>query len=112
MLEQYRPLIEQALAHTDGACTWDMLAEEVNAGRAFLMISPSGKSVAVLQPVCTMHIFTASGDMSELMDMEAEATRRATEGGFDTMTLRGRAGWERALKPRGWKRQDGLMKDL
>lgn len=111
-LEQYRPLIEAALAHTGGECTWDYVCEEVLAGRAFLMVSESGKSVAVLQPVYTMHIFTASGDMTELMGMEAEATRRATEGGFDTMTLRGRDGWERALKPRGWKRQDGLIKDL
>ena len=111
-LEHFRPLIEQALAYTNGVCTWDELVAEVMEGRAFLMIHPSRKSVAVLQPVSDLHVFTASGDLSELMDMETEATRRATVSGFDRMTLLGREGWERLLKPRGWKPETGLVKSL
>lgn len=111
-LERMRPLIEAALEHTGGAWTWDMLAEEVNSGRAFLMISPTGKSVAVLQPVHDMHVFTASGDLTELMKMEAEASERSRAGGFDRMTLVGRDGWERQLKSRGWKAETCLVKEL
>ena len=112
MLEQFRPLIEAALDHTNGAQTWDMLAEEVREGRAFLMISPSGQSVSVLQPVHDLHVWTASGNMEELMMMEAGATERAINAGFDRMTLKGRDGWERTLRTRGWKPYTGLVKEL
>ena len=112
MLERFRPLIEQALAHTGGACTWEMLAEEVRTGRAFLLPSVSGKTVVVLQPVRDLHVFTASGDMDELMGMEADVTVMARAAGYDHMTLHGREGWKRALKTRGWKQQVGLAKDL
>lgn len=112
MLEIYRPLIEAALARTNGECTWDMLAEEVREGRAFLMVHPSGKSVAVLQPVHDLHVFTASGDVSEILEMEAVASVRARNSGFDRMTLCGRKGWERVFKSRGWKPESGLVKDL
>lgn len=111
-LERYRPLIEAALKRTDGAWTWDELKAEVEAGRAFPMVSDSGKSIAILQPVHDLHVFTASGDMDELMTMEAEATRRAKASGFDRMTLIGRAGWKRALASRGWKTETSLVKEL
>lgn len=110
--EKYRPLIEAALAHTKGECTWDQVVEEVREGRAFLMAHPSGKSVAVLQPVHTLHVWTASGSVGEILEMETEATRKARESSFDTMTLRGRKGWERVFKLRGWKPESGLVKDL
>ena len=112
MLEQYRPLIEAALAHTGGACTWEMLRTEVLEGRAFLMVHPSGKSVAVLQPVHDLHVYTASGSIPEILEMEAEAVIRARESGFDRMTLSGRDGWERVFKSRGWKPESGLVRDL
>lgn len=111
-LERMRPLIEAALEHTGGAWTWDALAAEVEAGRAFLMVSPTGKSVAVLQPVHDLHVFTASGELGELMVMEEEAARRATASGFDRMTMIGRAGWKRALASRGWKTETSLVKEL
>jgi len=112
MIEQYRPLIEAALAHTGGECTWEELRTEVLEGRAFLMVHASGKSVAVLQPVHDLHVFTASGSIPEILEMEAEATGRARESGFDRMTLRGRKGWDRVFKARGWKTESGLVKDL
>ena len=112
MLEQYRPLIEAALAHTGGEWTWAMLRKEVLEGRAFLMAHPSGKSVAVLQPVRDLHVFTASGEVGEILEMETEAAIRAREAGFDRMTLCGRKGWERVFKSRGWKPESGLVKDL
>ena len=42
-LEKYRHLIEAALAHDGGKSTWADVVEEVTAGRAFLMVHPSGK---------------------------------------------------------------------
>ena len=112
MLEQVRPLIEQALVYADGKDTWDGIATELREGRAFLMISESGKSVAVLQPVHSLHFWAAAGVMQEVLAIEAEATRRAVPAGFDMMTLRGRDGWERKLISRGWKADHGLVKDL
>lgn len=111
-LEDYRPLIEKALAHTGGAWTWEQLAEEVNSGRAFLLPSKSGKSVVVLQPVRDLHVFTASGDLGEIMEMEADVAVMASASGYDRMTMIGRAGWERVLRSRGWKPESGLVKGL
>ena len=111
-LEDYRPLIEKALAHTGGAWTWEQLAEEVNSGRAFLMPSKSGKSVVVMQPIRDLHIFTASGDLDELMEMEADVAVMASASGYDRMTMIGREGWKRVLKSRGWKPESGLVRDL
>jgi hypothetical protein len=111
-LEQYRPLIEAALAHNGGQSSWESLVEEVTSGRAFLMVHPSGKSVAVLQPIHALHVWTASGDTKEILEMETEAAIRARNSGFDQMTLRGRKGWERVFKSRGWKPEAGLVKDL
>lgn len=111
-LETYRPLIERALAHTGGAWTWEALAEELNSGRAFLLPSKSGRSVVVLQPVRDLHVFTASGDLAELMEMEQDVSVMARASGYDRMTMIGREGWERVLRSRGWKPESGLVKDM
>jgi len=111
-LEEFRPLIERALERTNGECTWDQLAHEVREGRAMLLPSKSGNSVAVLQVVHDLHVFTASGDMDELMQMEADVTDMARRQGFDRMTLIGRQGWTRVLGLRGWKPEQSLVKEL
>ena len=111
-LEAYRPLIEKALVHAGGAWTWEQLAEEVTSGRAFLLPSRSGKSVVVMQAIRDLHIFTASGDLDELMEMEADVAVMASASGYDRMTLIGRNGWKRVLKSRGWKPESGLVKEL
>jgi len=111
-LATYRPLIEKALAHTDGAWTWEALRREVDEGRAFLMVSKSGKSVVVLQPVHDVHVFTASGDLKELMLMEAQVADNARRSGYDRMTMIGRSAWEAVLKRRGWTKEHSLVKAL
>ena len=111
-LEDYRPLIERALARTNGAWTWKALAEEVDNRRAFLLPSRSGCSVAVLQPMHDLHVFTASGDLRELLVMEAETAERARASGYDRMTMIGRRQWECVLRPRGWKQEYSLVKGL
>ena len=112
MLDHYRPLIERALARTDGKWTWDALAGEVLSGRAILLPSQSGRSVAVLQPMRDLHVFTASGDLRELLVMEADTANRARAEGYDRMTLIGRAGWDRVLRDRGWRQELSLVRDL
>jgi len=111
-LATYRPLIEKALAHTDGVWTWETLKKEVDEGRALLMVSKSGKSVVVMQPVHDIHIFTASGDLKELMLMEAEIADNARRSGYDRMTMIGRSQWELVLAKRGWVQEHSLVKAL
>lgn len=111
-LETFRPLIERALAHTGGVSTWAELSSEVEQGRAYLLPSLSGRSVAVLQPMRDLHVFAAAGDMDELMAMEAETAERARLAGYDRMTLIGRDGWRRVLAARGWKPETGLVRAL
>jgi len=111
-LEKYRPLIEAALAYDGGKSTWEDVVEEVTSGRAFLMVHPSGKSVAVLQPIREVHLWAASGEIGEIFEMEEEAATRARNSGFDRMTLNGRKGWQRVFKSRGWHPESSLVKDL
>ena len=111
-LEKYRSLIEAALAYDGGKSTWEDVVEEVTSGRAFLMVHPSGKSVAVLQPIREVHMWAVSGEIGDIFEMEEEAATRARASGFDRMTLAGRKGWERVFKSLGWKPETGLVKDL
>lgn len=112
MTPERRALIEAAIADTNGAETFENIAEHLNAGRMFLAVSPSGKTIAILQPVHDLHVVGVAGDMSELMQLEERVSRAAgTE--YDRMTiLPSRSGWDHVLDGRGWKTETGLVKDL
>ena len=107
-----RALIEAAIADTNGAETVDAIMAELAEGRMFLAVSPSGNTIAILQPVHDLHVVGVAGDMDELMQLE-ERVSRAASNEYQRMTiLPSRSGWDRILDGRGWKTETGLVKDL
>ena len=107
-----RALIEAAVADTGGAMTAEHVEAELEAGRMFLAVSPSGESLAILQPVHDLHVVGVAGDMAEVLRLEQRVSRSAALQ-FDRMTvLPSRSGWDRVLRDRGWKTESGLVKDL
>ena len=113
MLDHYRPLIEQALKDAGSSESADRVLEECEAGRAFIIASPSRQTIAILQPVThqTLHVWGVAGDMTEVLDLETAVTQEAKRRGIDQMsTTPSRDGWDRVLKDRNWK--PALVKDL
>lgn len=107
-----RALIAAAVADTNGAETLEGIEAELEAGRMFLMCSPSGNTIAILQPVHDLHVVGVAGDMDELMTLEERVSLSAGKE-YQRMTiLPSRSGWDRVLKDRGWKTETGLVKDL
>lgn len=82
----------------------------IEAGRAGLVMGT--KSATVIRIQKAFHIWLAGGDMPELLQMEEIASDSARAQGCERMTLIGRRGWERALAPRGYVREELLVKDL
>lgn len=110
--DAYAPMIGRALAHTGGAETLAGVRAELEAGRAWLLPSLSGRSVTVLQPVHDLHVFVAAGELGELMTMERDVSQWAGRHGFDRMTMRGRSGWQRVLGRRGWAPETCLVRTV
>lgn len=101
-----------------GALTEDDIVraeEEIAAGRAVIERSPSGKSAMLLQSIHSLHCWAAAGEMSEIVALEADIARRASEVGYDRLTvLPSRNGWDRVLERFGWKLEPvrALVKEL
>ena len=107
-----RALIEAAVADTGGVVTAEHIEAELEAGRMFLAVSPSGGSLAILQPIHDLHVVGVAGDMTEVLYLEERVSATAGQQ-YDRMTiLPSRSGWDRVLKDRGWKTESGLVKDL
>jgi len=105
-------LIAAAVADTNGVETVDGIMAELDAGRMFLEVSPSGESLAILQPVQDLHVVGVAGDMAEVLQLE-ESVSRTAKLQYDRMTITpSRSGWDRILQDRGWKAESGLVKDL
>jgi hypothetical protein len=112
-IDQFKPLFDATFPSEPEA--FEEIAAEVRAGRAFVMVSPSGKSLIVLQPMRELHCWGALGDMQEIVTLEGEITEKARASGFDRMSiLPSRKGWDRVLRDRGWKPETRtpLVKDL
>ena len=104
-LERCRPWIEAALEYSGGTHTFDDVVDGVTSGRMQLWPAPRGCATTeiVLYPrKKVLHVFLAAGEMDQLFDMIDDATKWAEERGCTAMTLAGRPGWQRAMKPLGF----------
>ncbi len=111
-MDKFRALFSKAFP--DEPDTLARIEAEVSAGRAFIEISSSGTSFAVLQPVRDLHIWTVGGDMAGVLEIEESVTRKASAK-FDRLTaLPSRDNWDRVLADRGWTLEETkpLVKDL
>jgi len=52
-----------------------------------------------------LHVFLAGGKLEQITDMQDDAIKWGKTQGCEGMSLSGRPGWKKALKPTGWKQQ-------
>lgn len=105
MIEQYRALIDRALAYSGGTHTFEDVAELIVSGKAQLW--PAQRGVAVTEIVeyprkRVLHIFLAAGEMGQLLDMIDAAADWGRSQGATSLTMSGRLGWLRVLDKHGF----------
>lgn len=110
--EQLRDWIEAALEYSGGTHTLQDVVESIYAGR--MQLWPAERGCAVTEIVVypqkkVLHVFLAGGDMDQLFEMIKPAAEWAREQGCTAMTLAGRLGWQRAMKPLGWEAKMVVM---
>jgi hypothetical protein len=105
--ERCRPWLEAALEHDGGHYGIDDVWDAILAGRATFW--PGKRSAVVSQfwyfpkaKVCNHWL--AGGDMDELLnEMQPVIDDWARKAGCAEMTIAGRPGWVRAMKPHGFE---------
>lgn len=103
--EQIKNWIESALEYSGGTHVYQDIVDAVTEGRMQLWLSERGCAVTeivVFPRKKVLHVFLAAGEMDQLFDMIDDATEWAKEQGCTAMTLAGRPGWQRAMKPLGF----------
>ena len=104
-LTRCKKWIEDALAYSGGTHTFNDVSDAVMQGT--MQLWPGQKSCAVTEIIKypqtkTIHVFLAGGDKDEIIRMQQSAAAWGRQQGCEHMTLAGRKGWERELKPHGW----------
>jgi len=103
--EQIKNWIESALEYSGGTHLYQDIVDAVTEGRMQLWLGERGCAVTeivVFLQKKVLHVFLGSGEMDQLFDMLESAIVWAKERGCTAMTLAGRPGWQRAMKPLGF----------
>lgn len=105
-VEKCKEWIEAALEYSGGTHTIDDVEEAIRSGR--MQLWPADRACAVTEIVVyprktVLHIFLGGGDMDQLFDMIDDAAAWGKRQGCTSMSLSGRMGWQRAMKPLGWE---------
>ena len=80
----------------------------VMAGEMQLWQGPKGAAVTLIlshPQKRLIHFFLAGGEMEQVLDFQDSVAAWGKAHGCTEMTLAGRVGWSRVLKPFGWERQ-------
>jgi hypothetical protein len=103
-----RHWIEAAIEHSSGLLS----IEDVESGieKGSMQFWPGAKCAAVTEIAVypqSKHLLVAlaGGDMEEIISMIPSFKRFGKAHGCEKLVEAGRAGWERVLKSRGWKRE-------
>lgn len=86
--------------------------DEIKAGRAFLF---AGERSAVVVEVhgLVLHFWLAGGELAEIVSIVVGVEAFGRGHGFQMTTIKGRKGWQRVLRSRGYVPRDGyLVKEL
>jgi len=110
--QQIREWINDALEYSAGTHTFDDVLDGIRAGR--MQLWPAERGCAVTEIVVypqkkVLHVFLAAGEMDQLFDMIDEAAEWGRRQGCTSMSLAGRLGWQRAMKPLGWEAKMVVM---
>lgn len=105
-LDRLRVHIEAALEHTGGTHTFDDVCLMVLSGRVrFWSMEKSFFITEVLEfpRQKHYHMWLGGGDLDEILAMHPQVQQAACECGCAYLSVSGRPGWIKALKPHGWK---------
>lgn len=83
---------------------------EIEAGRAWFI--PGENSAAVVQVTKDANLWLGGGELQEMLRRLPDVETWARSQSCDRTTLIGRKGWERVLKPHGYRPIYMLAKDL
>lgn len=106
VIEANRHHIEAALAYSGGTHTFEDVRDGILAGRMQIWHGPKGCAVTEIVEYPrkrVLHCFLAGGEMGQITDMIESAIAWGKTQGCESLTLSGRMGWERALRPHGFK---------
>lgn len=97
--------VEAALAYAEGTHTFDDVVHMVLAGRLHWIPLPD--SFMIMEIVTYprqkhLHGFLAGGKLEEITACQDQLVELARSLGCCAITLSGRRGWVKALKPLGW----------
>lgn len=111
-LNDYRTVLEPALARSGGSHAWDDVVEGVASG--YMQLWANGRSAAITQIIrhpqkTVLVVFLAGGDMGELLDMLEDAKLWGAGEGCEEIQMHGRRGWLRVLGKHGWGEQFTTM---
>jgi hypothetical protein len=104
-IERCRPWIEAALEYTGGTHDFDDIVEACETGRMQFWPAPAAcaiTEIAVYPKMKTLNVFLAGGDLNAILARIDDAAAWGRSLGCTAMTMTGRAGWERVLRPLGW----------
>ena len=95
-----------ALNFSGGTNDFDDVAQSVMEGRMQLWAAEDACAVteiAVYPKKKVLHTFLAGGKMGTIVDMQHDAAKWAKLQGCTSMSIAGRAGWERVLSKHDWE---------
>jgi hypothetical protein len=89
-------------------CESDLL-DDLTRGDAQLWFGERAALVTQHVDRC-LHIWLAGGDLREIIEMRVGVEAYARARGCQEITITGRAGWERVLRPHGYSPRDGELR--
>jgi hypothetical protein len=104
------PWLQAALDKGDETFSLSDVRKLVDEGRA--QFWPGRESAGVSDVVPDFHIWLFGGRLSEMWAMERACSDWARAQGCRRVTIKGRPGWSRVLKPLGYREETALVKDL
>jgi hypothetical protein len=103
-----RALLEPAL-DPGQSFTWDDVIERLKADRAQLWTGERCAMITELHTDQSAHVWLAGGSLTGLLDLMPECIETARFWGVKRITIKGRKGWDRALRQHGFRRAGDFL---
>lgn len=105
-LKKHRVDIEKALSYGGNSHSFDHIVGQVLQGR--LHFYPLPNSFIIMEVInspnfSVYHAFLAGGNLEEITDFQETLVKNAKQLECKALSMSGRRGWEKALKPLGWQ---------
>jgi len=103
---QIKKWINDALGYSGGTHDYDDVVKAIQDGQMQLWAAPKGcivTEILVYPKKKVLHIFLAGGELKQITDMQDDVIAWAKNQGCSALSLSGRHGWTKALKPLGWE---------